>query len=553
MLTEAHMMMPETAELLSTPLTNNSKNKLSEIINQYSTIINKRITIVLVTGKVVGESDFDLEGMDNHLLRPEILGAVKGTTSHSIRFSHTLGQDYLYTALPIPFQNRIVGVLRLATSLESIHAEINSLRGSIITAITVTAFVVIILILLLTNRTISQLRLLIKKIDGIDFENEENFIALSRRDEIGELDKAINMMSNQINSQIKELKNERLKLESVLTHMKDGIVIVDIYGEVQLINPAAEKIFNVRAPSAIGNSLTTFVRNHNIISLWRDCVDNFEQLTATVETSPERRYINVIATPLKENSSVRCLLIFQELTRLRQLEMIRSDFVSNVSHELRTPIASLRALTDTLKEGALNDPPAAHRFLKMMDSEIDNLIQLVEELLELSRIESGKIPLDKQVTHPHELIILAVNRMKLQAERSGLTMKVNCPNNLPAIYVDKLRMEQVLTNLIHNAIKFTKPGGKIIISAEASRMDIIFSVEDTGVGIQPDVLDRIFERFYKTDRARAGKGTGLGLSIARHIVEAHGGSICAESVPEKGSTFSFRLPISNNNYVNKTV
>jgi two-component system phosphate regulon sensor histidine kinase PhoR len=223
--------------------------------------------------------------------------------------------------------------------------------------------------------------------------------------------------------------------------------------------------------------------------------------------------------------------------------MIRRDFVSNVSHELRTPLASLKAITETLTEGALEDPPAARRFLIQMDKEIDNLTQMVRELLELSKIESGIVPLKLQPISPVLLLKPAVERMRIQAERSGISLELDCPDGLPKVQADPDRLEQVLVNLMHNSIKYTSPGGEIHVKACAEPHKIIFTVTDTGVGIAPDDLQRIFERFYKADRARSGGGTGLGLSIARHIIEAHGGRIWAQSTPGVGTTVYFSIPV----------
>jgi two-component system phosphate regulon sensor histidine kinase PhoR len=281
-----------------------------------------------------------------------------------------------------------------------------------------------------------------------------------------------------------------------------------------------------------------------VSGLWRKSQATGEQQTTTLETSPDRLLVQGIATPLQQSLPGNILMVFQDLTRVRRLEMVRRDFVSNVSHELRTPLASLKALTETLMEGALEDPPAARRFLTRMEAEIDNLTQMVQELLELSRIESGKVPLERRSITPLKLISPAVERMQLQAERAGLNISLECPEDLPPVSADPTRMEQVLVNLLHNAIKFTPPGGKITVSAYHEGANVIIFVKDTGVGIAPDALPRIFERFYKADRARSGGGTGLGLSIARHLVEAHGGRIWAESMVNQGSIFYFSIPMA---------
>jgi two-component system phosphate regulon sensor histidine kinase PhoR len=326
--------------------------------------------------------------------------------------------------------------------------------------------------------------------------------------------------------------------------MTDGVIIVDEEGLVQLINPAALSLFKSNEEEALHKSIVEVVRNHQLVELWRLCRITGEQQSTTLETTPDRLFLQGIATPLRDALPGMTLLVFQDLTRVRKLETVRRDFVSNVSHELRTPLASLKALTETLESGALEDPPAARRFLQRMNTEIDNLTQMVQELLELSRIESNKVPLRREPVHPCDLAQPAIERMLLQAERAGLQLSLDCPENLPLVRADAKRIEQVFVNLIHNAIKFTQPGGEIVISAALENDRVVFSVHDTGVGIAPDVLPRIFERFYKVDRARSSGGTGLGLSIARHIVEAHGGRIWADSIVNVGSTFFFTLPVS---------
>src|SRR3990172_10169433 len=237
------------------------------------------------------------------------------------------------------------------------------------------------------------------------------------------------------------------------------------------------------------------------------------------------------------------LLLIQDLTRLRRLEKVRRDFISNVSHELRTPLASLKALSETLRDGALNDPEAAPRFLGRIETEVDALTQMTQELLDLSRIESGQVNLDLEEISPGMLLKSVAERMNMQAERAGLKLSMDTSTDLPDIQGDRIRLEQVLVNLVHNAVKFTQAGGSISLQAVVDGEVVRFSVRDTGAGIPSDELERVFERFYKADRARSGGGTGLGLSIAKHIVEAHGGRIWVESVEGRGSTFIFTIPI----------
>jgi two-component system phosphate regulon sensor histidine kinase PhoR len=232
----------------------------------------------------------------------------------------------------------------------------------------------------------------------------------------------------------------------------------------------------------------------------------------------------------------------QDLTRVRRLETVRRDFISNISHELCTPLASLKALTETLRDGALEDPKTASRFLSRIETEVDALIQMATELLELSHIESGQVPLELKPVSVAALLISAAERIRAQVERAGLVLRLDTAQEMTEVRVDPPRLEQVLVNLIHNAVKFTRPGGEVVLAAYTESDFVRFSVRDTGVGIPADNLERIFERFYKADRARSGGGTGLGLSISRHLVEAHGGRIWAESAEVQGSTFYFTIP-----------
>jgi two-component system phosphate regulon sensor histidine kinase PhoR len=284
-------------------------------------------------------------------------------------------------------------------------------------------------------------------------------------------------------------------------------------------------------------------RDHRLIGLWQQCCARDEEQSEPVEAGRWGSFLQAIATPLQDAGPQACLVVLQDLTRVRRLETVRRDFISNISHELRTPLASLKALVDTLRDGALEDPPAAQRFLDRMETEVDALTQMVRELLELARIESGQVPFQLEQVTVAEIVSPSVERLRPQAERAKLQLTVELPPDLPPILADTERMQQVITNLVHNSIKFTPPGGAVTISATASGDEIVISVHDTGVGIPADDLPRIFERFYKADRARSGGGTGLGLAIAKHIVQAHKGRLWVESREGKESTFYVALPV----------
>jgi two-component system phosphate regulon sensor histidine kinase PhoR len=309
-----------------------------------------------------------------------------------------------------------------------------------------------------------------------------------------------------------------------------------------MINAATARLLDTTAEQALGHSFAQVAPHHQLIELWKRCHEEGVEQVETVEISHHDLFLQVVVTPFQEAGAQGYLVILQDLTRIRRLETVRRDFISNISHELRTPLAGLKALVDTLQGGAIKDPPAAKRFLKRMDSEVDALTQMVQELLELSRVESGQVPLLLEPTSAAEVVQPPVDRLRPQAERAGLELIALLPPHLPLVLADVERAQMVVTNLIHNAVKFTPPGGKVTVGVAAEGEEALFSVSDTGVGIPAEDLARIFERFYKADRARSGGGTGLGLAIAKHLIQGHGGRIWAESIEGEGSTFYFTLP-----------
>ncbi|NMC45833.1 MAG: PAS domain-containing protein [Chloroflexi bacterium] len=396
-------------------------------------------------------------------------------------------------------------------------------------------------------QTLTQkpLRYIRRFLTGKDADSLKIEKYIHRPDEIGALATVAIKNASQSDDIIADLISQQRYLASILENLNDGICIVDHNGIVRIVNQATKRMFNIPENAVSGQTLVETIRHYKVQELWQECQQKKVQLTMQLETSINRNYLQCIATPLDPYSEGNILFLFQDITRLHQLEVVRRDFVSNVSHELRTPLTSLKLITETLSDGAMNDPPAQQRFLAQMEKEIDNLTQLVQELLELSRIESGLVPLQKKIVAPCALLESAANRMQVQAERAGLHFSRECSEKLPSIMIDEARLEQVLINLIHNAIKFTPPGGNIHVSAIQQTGTIVFAVQDTGIGIPQKDIDRIFERFYKTDRSRSKSGTGLGLSIARHLVQAHQGKLWVESVVNQGSTFYFSIPISH--------
>jgi two-component system, OmpR family, phosphate regulon sensor histidine kinase PhoR len=363
--------------------------------------------------------------------------------------------------------------------------------------------------------------------------------AETRIRELQNLSSAVNLLLSTFNVKHSTMDAERARLATVLDQITDGVLIADSNGMIQFANPASGRLFQTSKP--VGRSIAEVVRHHQLVEAWRRSQQTRLLQSESVEVPTRHQFLQLVVIPDRHSSG--SLLLVQDLTRIRRLETVRRDFISNLSHELRTPLASLKALTETLQDGALEDPPAARRFIEQIQIEVDALSQMVTELLELSRIESGRLTLDLRPVAPHDLLHSAAKRMRLHADRAGLDLRVECTENLPQVAIDLQRLEQVLVNLIHNAVKFTREGGEIVLLGEAGSGEVRFGVQDTGIGIPAEDVSRIFERFYRVDKSRTGSGTGLGLSIAKHIVEAHKGRIWVDSVEGQGSTFRFTIPI----------
>ena len=518
----------------------------AELAERWSELVDRRVTIIAADGLVLGESDEDPVQMDNHLNRPEVRQAILNGEGSSIRYSRTLDVDMLYAAAPVLADGEIVGFARVALPLRQVQENVDQLQWAILTAAAIAAVAAIVIAIFMAGRITRSVRRLIQVAGRIGEGDLDARLYLADSDDVGDLARAFNEMADELRDRVNDLADERGRLEAVLENMADGVLITDDNGRVSLINPAAARLFRTNEQEAIGRSFAEVAWHHDLIELWQRGCGQQEEEDAVIEIGLHDTFMRMIVSPLLTSGQHDCLVILQDLTRIRRLETVRRDFLSNISHELRTPLATLKALVETLQHGALDDPPAARRFLERADQEVDALSQMVEELLELTRIESGKVPLRLSATQVEEIALPPVERLRPQSERRHLKLVVDLADDLPPVLSDASRCRQIVGNLLHNAIKFTPDGGAITLRARLQDGDayVLFSVRDNGIGIPAAELPRIFERFYKADRARSSGGTGLGLAISRHLVEAHGGKIWAKSKEGKGSTFFFSLPVA---------
>jgi two-component system phosphate regulon sensor histidine kinase PhoR len=525
-------------------LSDTTTTDIDPLAKSLGTQINARITIIDGNGVVLGDSEENPTSMENHTERPEVMEALLQGKGSNIRYSSTLGYNMLYTAVPIVIEGQVAGVARVSIPLDDIEISLGKIYRTIAIGSAIAAVIAILLALQIANTTITPLKRLTSTAGKIADGKLDEEIRISSRDEVGTLAKAFNQMMYRLRELVTLITEERDRLEVILSTMNDGIIVVQPDKKVAMVNQTAKRMLAIPDNKISGYTFIETVLDYELNNVVQRCLDSEEQQIGFIEKKPSKLTLSIIATPLSGDGG--CLVLIQDLTEIRRLETIRRDFVSNVSHELRTPLSSLKALSETLREGALDDPAVAKDFLLRINTEVDKLAQMVEELSELSRIESGEAPLVKKPFNIKTVIEQATGRLKAQANRAGLRMETIIPPGPIQGFGDERSIEQVLINLIHNAIKFSKPDSTITISVEPEGNSIQFRIADDGIGIPADDLPRIFERFYKVDKARTGSGTGLGLAIARKIVEAHDGSIRAESIEGKGATFIFKIPSADN-------
>lgn len=505
--------------------------------------VDTRITIIDSDGTVLGDSIEDPATMVNHADRPEFGRALDGQLGESTRYSFTLGRRMMYVAVPVMHHDEVLGAARVALPLTAVESMVRSVTTSIITAMGATALLIIAGAWGISRVTTRPIRRLTAATRGIAAGNLEQKIAIESADEIGELARAFNEMSLKIRELVEAISGERARLAAVLDNMADGVIMTDRDGSILLANNAATRLFRIK--NERGTTLIEAVRDHEISDTLEACLRTGKTQTVQYESGTAKRYIRAIAIPVTHHRPGAALLLIQDLTDLKSLQTTRRELIGNISHEFRTPLAGIKAMAETLRDGLIVDNEMAIDFLNRIDDEVERLTQIVAELTELSRIETGRAELALEPVDLNSLMEEVIDQLGPQIDRQQLTLETRFFADLPAVKVDRARISQVLVNILHNAIKFTAPGGRIAVATRVHDGSVTIEVSDTGTGISASDLPHIFERFYKADRARSGRaGTGMGLAIAKHVAEAHGGSVRAQSEEGRGSTFSVSLPLT---------
>jgi len=524
---------------------------LRDIVRQVGATALARVTIITVDGVVIADSAVDdagLSAIENHLSRPEIQQALATGEGRDIRASQTTGNRTMYRAIRTELRyDDIPVVLRLGLPMTLLERETAKLQRHLAIAIGA-AFLIALLLSFWMARSItkplSDMAGVARRLSAGDATIR---IQTSSHDEVGLLGDTLNHMTDQLRTKIDELSEDRAQLLAMLTSMVEGVMVLDCRGRILQVNPALERMFDVRRTEIRGQISTEVLAHPELNELITTILANRAGQEDEIVLVPGGRCLHIetsVAGCERENEAC-AVLVFHDITELRRLENIRKDFVANVSHELRTPLTSIKGYVEALLDGGKDDPETAVSFLTIILKQSDRLNLILEDLLELSKIESGRASFKEEPLDLRSVIERTLSMIKPLADKKGHRLVSRVDDSLPPIAGDEGRLAQVLTNLLDNAVKYTPERGTITVTARGlPDRTVEFAVADTGLGIPEQDLPRVFERFYRVDKARSRElgGTGLGLAIVKHIVEGHGGQVWVEAHPPQGSRFVVRLP-----------
>lgn len=516
---------------------------IDPLVKAYSQDINARITIIAPDGSVLGDSDADPSQMNNHLGRPEIAEAVATGRGTIQRQSGTIDAEFLYVAVQIPGAPQYIA--ETALPMSEVDGAMSDVRRRIAEGTLIAVLISVLAGLWISRKITGSLNAVRDSAVRVAAGDLTSTVDPPSTRELADLANAFNVMTSQTEELVEESRRARMRWASAFASLGDGMLLVDNNEIVTAINVAGADLLDSDPDWAVNQAFVVVARDHELISLLRDSMRRQETRRSVIELTRGGLFIEATARPVAGYKERYTIVILRDVTELRRLESVRREFVANVSHELRTPLASIRAVVETLEGGAIDDEEVAADFLHRIVGEVDRLAALVDDLLDLARLESGRVHLSLDVLDPLDLLSRAAERLRPQIERARLQLVVDVPIDLPPVLADRARIEQVLLNLVHNAIKFTPAGGIIIVRGRIDGDMLVTDVIDTGAGIPEADLQRLFERFYKADKARRSEGTGLGLAIAKHIVQTHNGTIAVQSVLGEGSTFTFTLPLAS--------
>ncbi len=541
---EARLMAREAEDALARGL---SDEGLDTRVDAAAQAVDARVTIVGRDGRVRADSvasGAELRALENHGQRAEVEAALAGRVARAERVSATVGVPLLYVAVPVIHGGRVVGVARLSRSAARIEAQARDLtRGAALAGLL--ALLAGGLVAWLLSRGLGRsLRAIMDTARRLADGDLAARIRAGRDDELGELARILNRSAEELQRRLAESVRDRGRTDTILAAMDDGLLAVDPQGLVTLANDSFTRALAVASP--VGRHYLETIRQPEVGALIEDVLRGERRREAEVELPLLQRSFTVSAAPFPgaQGSPPGAVLTFRDTTERQRLEAVRRDFVANASHELRTPLTSIRGFVEALEDGAKDEPGTAERFLGKIRTHADRMAALVDDLLELSRLESGARPPEAEIVRPGELAAEVLASFAKPAAQRSLAL-AHDERGAPAVVTDRERLRRILENLVDNAVKYTPPGGHVTLTTAAGPSGSArIEVTDDGPGIGPEHRARVFERFYRVDKARSRElgGTGLGLSIVKHLAESLGARVTLESEPGRGATFSLSVP-----------
>ena len=527
---------------------NDRSNKIEQLIRNFSERARIRVTVVDPDGRVLADSDVAAATMENHKLRPEIVQARLGKIGKATRLSESTKTEYYYLAIPLLEKSEPIGILRLAMATAQTRKRLADISKTFVWFALASAALASIVLIAFARATIAPLRDLTHFAGSIARgDYGQRLSPVHWQGEWRLLGKAFDQMQVELQGREDELRTNSDRLSAVLASMHEGIIAIDVQRRVLLANRAAAVLLDVPYQELLNRPFYELVRNPFI----EECVDEVFKAHRTIgrefETKRQpRRVLAIRFSWIAQFSGEAVVIVVHDVTSLRQLETMRRDFVANVSHELKTPLSSIKAYSETLRLGALEDPVNRLRFVERIEEQANRLSDLILDLIRLARIESGIVAFEVRDIRLSQIAQQRIHAFRVQAEKRSLTLELE--ETLPGIMVrcDEEGLATIFDNLISNAVRYTPEGGQVIVRCSSDAMMGIIEVIDNGLGIAPEHQERIFERFYRVDKARSSDlgGTGLGLSIVKHFAQSFSGQVSVSSRLGKGTTFTVRLPLS---------
>jgi two-component system phosphate regulon sensor histidine kinase PhoR len=542
----AHLSLPSFHPLVE----DDDLEKIQAACQHMGHVARVRITVIDLQGKVLGDSDEQPERMVNHFDRPEFQQALTGNTGTNIRFSETLQQEMMYVAVPITLDDTVLAVLRTSVEMAELQTTLQSIFNQIFRYGLIITLLLAVLSLAISWKISHPLELLRRGAERFAKGDLHHRLPVSQAREIGELAVSMNEMAAQLDERIRTIVAQKNEQQAVLASMIEGVVAVTIDGRIISLNKAAAGILQSTIDESTGRTVEEVVRNNELQHFIRNAMESKEAIEGQIilhEQNQTERFLQVHGTALQDdkNQKIGVLIVLNDVTHIRRLEQVRRDFVANVSHELKTPVTSIKGFIETLLEGTVTKAEDTQRFLEIIARQTNRLDSIIDDLLMLSRIEQQseheQVILEPAFIKP--ILFTAASVCETTSVEKNIRIEIDCPDSLQAC-VNASLLEQAIVNLVDNAIKYSNLGSDVRIEALQTETQILIHVHDHGCGIAKEHLGRLFERFYRVDKARSRKlgGTGLGLAIVKHIANSHKGSVTVESTVGQGSTFTLHLP-----------